>query len=115
MPTTPWKKCTSAAVLYVTGSTVMLGSAPAALADCSPSLTEQIAGVERIVESLRPDKAGQMRVFAVDGSEFTSGQAQWMKGRLRGILRDCTKGDEKSAAAQLRGVQELLTAHRKSR
>ena len=55
-----------------------------------------------------------MRVFASDGSEFTAGQAQWMKGQLRGIQRDCTKGDAEAAAAQLRGVQELLNAHRKT-
>ena len=83
-------------------------------AACSPVLTEQIAGVEQIVDSLRPDKAGQMRVFASNGSEFTSGQAQWMKGQLRAIQRDCIKGDDESAAAQLRGVQELLNAHRKT-
>jgi hypothetical protein len=92
----------------------MLGTPPTTHADCSPALSEQIARAERIVESLRPDKAGQMRVFASDGSEFTSGQAQWMKGQLRGIQRDCTKGDDEAAAARLRGVQELLNAHRKT-
>ena len=113
MPTTPWNTCTSANVLFLTGSMVMLGSTTVAVAECSQPLTEQIAGVERIVGSLRPDKAGQMRVFAVNGSEFTAGQAQWMKGELRAIQRDCTKGDEESAAGRLRGVQELLSAHRR--
>jgi hypothetical protein len=102
-----------ATLVSLTGSIFMLGSPAMVHAACSLALTEQIAGVERIVDSLRPDKAGQMRVFASNGSEFTSGQAQWMKGQLRAILRDCTKGDDEAAAAQLRGVQELLNAHRK--
>jgi hypothetical protein len=92
----------------------MLGSVSASHADCSLALTEQIASVERIVASLRPDKAGQMRAFASDGSEFTAGQAQWMKDQLRGIERECTKGDDDSAAARLRGLQELLKAHHKT-
>jgi hypothetical protein len=92
----------------------MLGSPPMVHAACSLALTEQIASIERIVGSLRPDKAGQMRVFASDGSEFTAGQAQWMKGQLHGIQRECIKGDDESAAAQLRGVQELLKAHRRT-
>jgi hypothetical protein len=104
----------SATLVSVAGSLVMLGSPPITHADCSLALTEQIASVERIVDSLRPDKAGQMRVFASDGSEFTAGQALWMKGQLRGIQRECIKGDDDSAATQLRGVQELLKAHRRT-
>ena len=104
----------SATLVSVAGSLVMLGSPPITHADCSLALTEQIASVERIVDSLRPDKAGQMRVFASDGSEFTAGQALWMKGQLRGIQRECIKGDYDSAATQLRGVQELLKAHRRT-
>ncbi len=104
----------SATLVSLTGSIFMLGSPPMSHADCSLALTEQIASVERIVDSLRPDKAGQMRVFASDGSEFTAGQAQWMKGQLRGIERECTQGHDDSAASQLRGVQELLKAHHRT-
>ena len=104
----------SATLVSLAGSLVMLGSPPITHANCSLALTEQIASVERIVDSLRPDKAGQMRVFASDGSEFTAGQALWMKGQLRGIQRECIKGDDDSAATQLRGVQELLKAHRRT-
>ena len=100
-----------ATLVSLTGSIFMLGSVHAA---CSLALTEQIASVEWIVGSLRPDKAGQMRVFASDGSEFTAGQAQWMTGQLRGIQRECTKRDDQSAAAQLQSVQELLKAHRRT-
>ena len=104
----------SATLVTLAVSIFMLGSPPLAHAACSLALTEQIASVERIVDSLRPDKAGQMRVFASDGSEFTAGQAQWMKGQLRGIQRDCSKRDDESATARLRGVRELLNAHRKT-
>jgi two-component system KDP operon response regulator KdpE len=77
----------------------------------SPGLTEQLVSAERIVDSLRPDKAGQMRVFAVDGSEFTAGEALWMKGQMRSALRACAQGDEASAASTLRGITDLLNAH----
>jgi hypothetical protein len=70
----------------------------------------------RLVDSLRPDKAGQMRVFAADGSEFNAGQVQWMKGQLRKFDRLCASGnptDEAEAAKVLAGVEELLKSHRR--
>ncbi len=70
----------------------------------------------RLVDSLRPDKAGQMRVFAADGSEFNAGQVLWMKGQLRKFDRLCSHrnpGDEAEAARVLAGVQELLESHRR--
>jgi hypothetical protein len=95
------------------GSIYMLASSPMAHAACSTGLTDQIVRTERIVDSLRPDKAGQMRVFAVDGSEYTAGQASWMKGQLRFVLRACVQGDETSAASALHDVRDLLNAHHK--
>jgi len=70
--------------------------------------------VDRIVDSLRPDKPGQMRVFASDGSEFTAGQALWMKGQLRSVLQACVQGDESSAASSLHGVTDLLHTHHRA-
>jgi len=70
----------------------------------------------RLVDSLRPDKAGQMRVFAADGSEFNGGQVMWMKGQLRKFDRLCASGapgDQAEAAKVLAGVQELLESHRR--
>ncbi len=52
-----------------------------------------------------------MRVFASDGSEFTAGQALWMKGQLRSVLQACVRGDESSAASSLHGVTDLLHTH----
>jgi hypothetical protein len=71
----------------------------------------------RLVDSLRPDKAGQMRVFAADGSEYNAGQVLWMKGQLRKFDRLCASGtpaDAAEAAKVLAGVQELLKSHRRS-
>jgi hypothetical protein len=71
----------------------------------------------RLVDSLRPDKAGQARVFAVDGSEFTAGQAQWMKGQLRKVDRLCARsgpGDQEEAARVLAAVQELIRSHHRA-
>jgi hypothetical protein len=94
-------------------STCLLAS-PITHAGCNSALTEQLVRAERVVDSLRPDKAGQMRIFASDGSEFTAGQAFWMKGQIRAVLRACAQGDEAAAAAALRGVTDLLNAHHRA-
>jgi hypothetical protein len=80
-------------------------------ASCDAKLTSQLEECERIVGSLRPDKAGLMRVFASDGSEFTAGQAQWMKGQLRLVSRSCADGDMAEAGRRLAEVQQLLKEH----
>jgi hypothetical protein len=79
---------------------------------CDAKLTSALEECERIVGSLRPDKAGQMRVFASDGSEFTAGEAQWMKGQLRLVSRSCADGDVQQASEHLAQVQQLLKEHR---
>jgi hypothetical protein len=53
-------------------------------------------------------------VFASDGSEFTAGQALWMKGQLRSVLQACVQGDEVSAASSLQGVTDLLRTHHRA-
>jgi len=83
-------------------------------ADCSPVLTEQLVSAQHVVDSLRPDKPGQARVTAADGSEYTAGQSLWMKGRIRSVRRACERGDEASAAAELDGVSSLLLTHRRT-
>ena len=80
-------------------------------ASCNPVLAEQLASAQRIVDSLRPDKPGQARVVASDGSEYTAAQALWMKGQVRSVLRACAQGDETSATSTLHGVVDLLTSH----
>jgi hypothetical protein len=94
----------------VVASTCLLAASTLAHAGCSPALTEKLAGAERIVNSLRPDKPGQIRVFASDGSEFTAGQALWMKGQLRSVAEACAQDNGVSAASSLSGVTDLLNA-----
>jgi len=90
-----------------------LGAVAQAQAPCDPA-SQQYKDCVRLVDSLRPDKAGQMRVFAVDGSEFTAGQALWMRGQLRKVARLCASGrpeDQEEAARILMEVHELLQSH----
>jgi hypothetical protein len=78
----------------------------------APLLTDLLAATG--LSPIRPDKPGQTRVFASDGSEFTGADALWMKWQLRSVLQECAQGDEGKADATLRGVNELLRAHRRS-
>jgi hypothetical protein len=55
-----------------------------------------------------------MRVFALDGSEFTAGQARWMQGRLHKVEEACVRGDQVRAVQLLAEVQELLKSHHKA-
>ncbi|HXJ44430.1 MAG TPA: hypothetical protein VNH18_34405, partial [Bryobacteraceae bacterium] len=66
-------------------------------ANCSLTLTERFSSAQRMVDSLRPDKPAQARVSASDGSEYTAGEAQWMKGQLRSALQACSQSDESAA------------------
>jgi hypothetical protein len=78
---------------------------------CDETLTQSFHECVRIVDSLRPDKGGQARVFASNGTEFTAGQAQWMKGQLNLVDKACARGDQAEAARLLTEVQELIKAH----
>lgn len=80
---------------------------------CDASFTEQYRDSLRIVDSLRADKGGQVRVFAADGAEFTAGQAHWMRGQLHKVDDACGRGDQVHAAELLKQVQELLKSHRR--
>ncbi|HWS70123.1 MAG TPA: hypothetical protein VN325_45755 [Steroidobacteraceae bacterium] len=81
---------------------------------CDASFAGQYHDCLRIVDSLRPDKGGQARVFAVDGSEFTAGQARWMQGRLHKVEEACARGDQVRAAQLLAEVQTLLKSHHRA-
>jgi hypothetical protein len=97
----------------VVASTFLLAST-LAHANCTPAFTEEFASAARIVDSLRPDKPGQIRVSASDGSEYTAGQARWMKGQLQSVLQACKQGDETAAASTLHGVTDLLKSHHRA-
>lgn len=90
--------------------------APVSYADagCDPALIVALQSSDRVVASLRADKPGLARVFAVDGSEFTAGQSQWMRGQLKKSSRACARGDAAEAERSLAGVRELIGSHRRS-
>ena len=81
-------------------------SAPA----CDPDFNRSYEATSRVVDSLRPEKPGALRVFSADDLRITAGQAMWMQGQLRGIARACTQGDITGARTRLGEVQTLLRA-----
>jgi hypothetical protein len=86
-----------------------------ACGSCDDALMARYRQSELIVDSLRPDKGAQARVFASDGSVFTGGQALWMQGQLREFERLCAQtsdAGQAEAARVLAGVEGLLESHR---
>lgn len=103
-------------VILAAAAVVSVGTVFAA-PSCDPVLMQQYRQCSQIVDTLRPEKSGQSRVFASDGSEFTAGQALWMQGQLRKIERLCNQGTPESqaqAAAALTAVQDLLRSHQRA-
>jgi hypothetical protein len=99
---------------WALSSALLIGSVACANinAGCDGTLTASLHECERLVGSLRADKAGQMLVFAPDGSEFTAAQATWMRSQLRLITQACADGRGEVAAQRLAQVQQLLKAQR---
>jgi hypothetical protein len=92
---------------------LLMGAVAQAEEPCSCT-SQQYKDCVRLVDSLRPEKGGQVRVFASDGSEFTAGQAFWMRGQLRKVARLCASGrpdDRGEATRILTEVRELLQLH----
>lgn len=88
-----------------------------ATAACELAVTSQYRESAHLVDSLRPDKAGQARVFAADGSEFTAGQVLWMRARMRNVARLCASPvpqDQSTAARVLTQVTALLKSHQRN-
>jgi hypothetical protein len=90
------------------------GGYAVASSGCDEQFMTSLQQCERIVGSLRYDKLSQARVFASDGSVYTAGQAQWMKGRLRLIAQECAHGDSVAAVRDLAEVQQILREHHSS-
>lgn len=95
-------------ILLVCGITL---SPARASVGCDASFTEQYQAAARIVDSLRPEKNGQARVFAVNGSEFTAGQALWLQAELRKVEEACVRGDQARASQLLGEVRDLVQSH----
>ena len=98
----------------VAASVFLVVSMAPARAGCNPGLTERYTGTQKIIDSLRPDKPGQMRVIASDGSAYTAAETRWMKSQLRSVQQACAQGDEAAAVSALQGVLELLRSHRRA-
>jgi hypothetical protein len=99
------------ATFFPVVASTLLAASTMAHASCSLVLNGQLANARQVVNSLRPDKPGQMRVFASDGSEYTAPQALWMKGQMQSILRACAQSDESTATSILHGVVDLMNSH----
>lgn len=86
-------------------------SAAAGAAECDPGFSVTLRASERVVDSLQPAKPGLARVYAFDGSEFTAGQALWLKGQMREIHKACERRYPADATERLKSVQDLIAAH----
>jgi hypothetical protein len=104
----------AARIHSVVASTAFLALSNLAQATCSPTLTEHFSSVLRIVDSVRLEKPGQLRVVASDGLVFTSAEAHWMNAQLRLVQKDCARGDEPAAEKALREVNNLLSARNRA-
>jgi hypothetical protein len=82
---------------------------------CDSTTAASIHSTQLLVDSIRVDKPGLARVYASDGSEFTAGQALWMKGQMRQIEVACANSDQVGAARRLAAIQGLVMAHSRSR
>ena len=81
---------------------------------CDEVILQQYHDSARIVDTLHVEKNGQARVFAVDGTEVTAGQALWMQGQLRKVAGLCAVDsplNQAKAQESLTSVQELLRSH----
>ncbi len=104
--------------IIIRAAVACLIAAATAQADttCDATSMQQYRECVRLVDSLRIDKAGQARVFAADGSEYTAGQALWMKGQLRKVARLCAShnpADQQEAVRVLAAVNDLLKSHQR--
>jgi hypothetical protein len=98
-------------ILLALTVTLLVSASLHATPGCDPTFVHSYHECVRIVDSLRPDKGGQARVFASDGSEYTAGQARWMQTQLQQVAMACVRGDQDEATRLLSGVQELLKVH----
>jgi hypothetical protein len=104
----------SARVVVSAATMFLLAGAAYAGSPCDGPSDQQYRECVRLVDSLRPDKAGQARVFAVDGSEFTAGQALWMR-KVERLCASAAPADQAEAERVLAEVRELIVSrHRGS-
>jgi hypothetical protein len=96
------------------GGVLAITAAASAGAGCDSALLASYGQAERVVASLHADKPSQMRVLALDGSVYTAGETQWLKGQLRQVSAACQRSDSESAGTILTDVERALASHRTS-
>jgi hypothetical protein len=82
-----------------------------AASSCSAALLQSYEQARAVVSSLHADKPGQMRVQASDGSVYTAGETQWLKGQLQEVSQACQQGNTDNAAARLADIRGTLQSH----
>ena len=100
----------AARIHFIVAATAVLAMSSLAQATCTPALTEHFSSVQRVVDSVRSDKPGQLRVVATGGLVFTSAEAQWMHAQLRLAQKQCVQGDEAAAEKTLHEINGLISA-----
>lgn len=83
----------------------------ASAASTDSVLKQTLHQAERIVNSLKLEKPSQMRVFAIDGTEYTNSEALWLKGRLTATREALDRNDSKMAAVNLQAAVDTLRSH----
>ena len=77
---------------------------------CDANVSRKLAELQRLSASVRVDKPGLARVYAQDGTDFTAGQALWIKGQLREAEAACARGDRAEAESRLDAVKRVVSA-----
>lgn len=92
----------------------MISIIPVAQVVAKPSTAEVLPvfkQVQRIVHSLHADKPGQVRVRAVDGSEYTAGQAFRLKSQLMVAEAAMASGNSLQATDEIQQIAATLKDH----
>jgi hypothetical protein len=92
-------------------STIALLSNAALAAPAESTLAKSLRESERFVNSLRMDKPSQMRVYAFDGTEYTSSEALWLKAHVEAARKALASNNANGAARELNLIAATLKSH----
>ena len=91
-------------------STMALLCNAAFAAPIDSSLAKSLRETERLVDSLRMDKPSQMRVYAFDGTEYSSSEALWLKAHVEAARKALAANNTSDAKRELNLVVTTLKA-----
>ena len=92
-------------------STIALLSNAAVAAPIDSTLAKSLRETERLVSSLHMDKPAQMRVYAFDGTEYTSTEALWLKAHVQAARKALASNNTADAARELNMITAALKSH----